>query len=228
MSKSIKIKIFSVIVVMLLFSFLLYGCSSHEQVILIIGESEFSPFDSEMHICAFLIPPYKDIDEKGAEEFKMRFEQKSADYYYVNKLRGLLAYNSESVLYYAIYEDEVYEAVKQYVLTADERLEDAKLEYNGYVFYVNQAYNKYIYKRDIVLQPDNFVLNGYNDKLNLLISIGHIADKNEKNLLPSTEEVFIDFGAFLKEYFKFYDFDAETPSIDVDGLKRDYGKQLEQ
>ena len=192
------------------------------------GIENFSRAQSSMELCNYIIPPYNSDNVRDEEYFQL-FPYESADYYYTYKCKGIEINAMEAVLCYCSYSKETYSEAKNYIFGNASMFADDCFQYNGYKFFANKSFLEE-YGTDNKFNPRRFVINGFNDEKNLLISLGfsasfvtHGAKKSDK-----TDLFYNDFGAFLKEYFKYYDFDAETPKIDVDGLENDYGKSLKR
>lgn len=189
------------------------------------GAGNFSRADSSLSFCNYLMTPFK-LNSDEEEDLINLFEYETADYYYFFRDQGMLINNSERALLYITYSEEVYPQVKSYVFDNNEFVEGVALEYGGYVFYVNQAYNDFRFSDDErnKLHSGDFVLNGYNDEkrvyVAMAISVSFTTPKAKRR--DKTSLLYSDFGAYLKEYFNYFDFDA-SPRIDADAIKADFG-----
>lgn len=203
-----------------------------------LGVNQFSTEHSSRSLCKYIWPPYGPYNERVDKEpiLLFKYDNSDSDFVYTLDEDGLLYNTKETVLSYIRYDDAQYEIAKNEFVSATPVSEIYKYEYNSYKFFLNLT--ELIEKGEIFEEIENseldfhyfFNMICYNDDKNLLLSIGFAytpdsasAKENDKSSL-----IYTDIGAFLKEYFYYYDFDAETPSIDADALKKIYGKRLEQ
>lgn len=160
------------------------------------GIEEYSVYNSEHGLSWKLLP---------SDDYLHKFEYTVGDYEYVDI--GLT--KREHEIMYLIYEENVYDNAKTFVFENMILSETNHFLYNQYEFYENIGRKEY-YDPNMVNDkfPYKFNMIGINDEKNTIIfmamriSPGDLTDKDEQLL------TFEDMGAFLKEYFSFYDFDA--------------------
>ncbi len=234
-----SIKTFKILICLCILLFVESGCSNifstHSAH---LGSNQFSTEYSSISLCNYIWPPYGSYNERVDKNPILLFKYNNIDSNFVYTLdEDNLLYNTkESVLSYIVYDKELYEIAKAELLLATNVSDIYQYEYKDYKFFLNL--NRKIEQGESIESIKSieydfchlFNMICYNDQKNLLLSIGFSyspdslqAKNNDKSTL-----IYTDIGAFLKEYFYYYDFDAETPSIDVDRLERDYGKQLKR
>ena len=165
------------------------------------GIENFDPADSSVSLCTELLP---------SDDFLEVFTYIDGDYYYIDK-SGFLDLRDEQAIMYLIYEKEIYESAKEFTYQNLYFSKNSKYSYNGYEFMVNnwrklEGRDPNLVNNDI--DPYHFKMVAFNDKKNTIIFLGFYMPMD-----LVTEEIeqfltFEDMGAFLKEYFSFYDFDA--------------------
>lgn len=164
------------------------SCGKYE----LSGIEEFNANNSFYGVSARLLP-----DEKFLE----LFEYVDGDYHYSNDMGRR---SQESELLYLIYDEKNYNLAKSYALECVECSTTNIFTFNGYTFFENVT--------GLTDNPNSpfefpyiFNLIGYNDDNRTLCFLGFSIfnpTKKDEQLLT-----FEDMGAFLKEYFSFYDFE---------------------
>ncbi len=178
----------------LLLTMLLTSCQGY----LTSGLGEY-PWYDDVELYKFLTP----------KNFTDEFSYIDGDYYAYES--APLEFDRDTVaILYLQYEEEVYVQAKQYMLDNTDYNEEEYNEYNGYAFYENMALAKdhdHIDengKNSFGVAWTNFIC--YNDSNKILIFLGIcVTSPGEATARELYKE---DFGAFLKEYFSWYDFDA--------------------
>ncbi len=169
---------------------------------------------------------YNETDELFCD----RFKSIKSDFYYTYDKKMFSDEEKETILYYIVYDGIIYQNAKEELFNDTMVCNEHIYEYNGYQFYHNLSSNIPSEGKEEECFCWHSHMICFNDDKNLIMSIGllDITDLKTTNGLHKADLIYTDIGAFLKEYFYYYDFDAETPSIDVDRLERDYGKQLKR
>lgn len=166
------------------------------------GIEKYHPANSSLGISEHLLP---------SEDFIEKYSYIEGDYYYIDT--GLFSgHPQESELMYLHYEDKGYEEVKQFSLESYPLSSIHRYSYNDYEFFetllLPKDYDCLNSEGENKEFPYRFNMISYNDTKKTIVFIGFCIDtasinKEDKELLT-----FSDMGAFLKEYFSFYDFDA--------------------
>ena len=177
------------------------------------GIEEYSFATSSDGLTSGLLP-YVENEENHEQEydgFLTKYKYIDGDYRYTYKDDAPFYNTRETVLMWLRYESEVYEEAKAYMLETVPLSAKYRYEYNGYSFIGNlsivsdRILNQY---GDYSDSPNPFLTVGYSDSKNILVFSGVSASFGTqaellKEILDSS-----DWGAFLKEYYPFYDFDA--------------------
>ena len=165
------------------------------------GIDKYSKGNSSFSLSVELLP---------SDNFLTQFSYIDGNYYYIDK-GGSFTYKDEQEIMYLVYEDDVYERAKEFTFQNIYFLENHKYSYNGYEFMVNMCRQMEGRDPNIVnseFNPYWFNMIAFNDEKNTIVFLGFYMPKNLAT--PEIEQLltFEDMGAFLKEYFSFYDFDA--------------------
>ncbi len=167
-------------------------------------------------------PPYHSYDKD--ELFFNQLKNISSDFYYTYDDRGTFIDEKQVILYYIIYDEYTYSEAKKELFDLTECCIQHRYAYNGYMFFHNLSSDipSSGKEEDLFCKHSHMIC--FNDDKNLIMALGllYIPDSKEAKVADKTDLINTDLGAFLKEYFKYYDFDAEIPKIDADALKRDY------
>ena len=166
------------------------------------GIDSYNVANSSVSICYELLP---------SDDFLELFSYIDGDYYYVNNAVNFFSTGDEQAIMYLIYEEDIYESAKEFTFQNMYFLENHKYSYNGDEFMVNVCRKMDGRDPNIVngeLDPYWFNMIAFNDEKNTIVFLGFYMPKNLAT--PEIEQLltFEDMGAFLKEYFSFYDFDA--------------------
>ena len=140
-------------------------------------------------------PTELSYDLLPSSDFLQNSKHISGDYFYFDT--GALSFNTqETELLYLVYDEFKYNSTKQFVLEEFQLTYDSELRYKDYQLYKREDSNEY-----------RFYLTAFNDlkKTIVFMSIDITTGRTER-----TKELVTlnDMGAFLKEYFSFYDFDV--------------------
>ena len=179
--------------VLALFLFNLTSCCN---IIEYYGIENYSEYNSEYSLSRNLLP---------SSDYLQKFNYIDGDYEYIDI--GLT--KREHEIMYLIYENNVYDDAKTFVFENLILSNNHRYSYNGYEFIENIGRKEY-YDSSMTNEefPYQFKMIGFNDEKNAIIFMAmritpkDLTDK-DKQLLT-----FEDMGAFLREYFSFYDFDA--------------------
>lgn len=184
-----KIRVCFFVVLMLIITLIHTSCYQYE----LSGIEKFNENNSSYGISGRMLP---------SNDFLTLFEYIDGDYRYINDM-GKTA--KESELLYLTYNKDDYELAKSYAFEHIKCSETNIFTYKEYVFAENIT-NLADNPESPFEFPYIFNMIGYNDNSQTLIFVGFsIFDPTEKDEQLLTFE---DMGAFLKEYFSFYDFDA--------------------
>jgi hypothetical protein len=200
-------KVLSIVLgVLLTFSFV--SCSSLDWrdaiVVTTKGLSNYQKYQNDSGVNVYQINIHL-IPENMLSEYSYL----NGDYYYHIDPRLHIQESPAVSILYLKYSDEVYSEAKEYMLENTDYTEEIHYTYNGYEFYENltmpKAFghldqygnNKYSYNW--------FNMISYNDQNNTLVFLGFCHYR--KNYLKEMVQT-QGWGAVLKEYFSYYDFDA--------------------
>jgi hypothetical protein len=119
---------------------------------------------------------------------------------------------------YLVYDEDTYEGAKQFSLSCYPFSTIHQYSYNGYEFLetllLPEYYGDLNEEGENKRFPYSFNFFSYNDQKKTLVFMGFDLDtynpsERDKELLTLSDTgEFVDMGAFLKEYYSFYDFDA--------------------
>ena len=162
------------------------------------GMEDFHIANSEYGLTAFLLP---------YEDFHHSYPYTEGNYFYYTQHPAYGLY-IESVLMYLRYEPETYTLAKAEAMDTLPLAEEIKFSYNGYSFTENLSMQEVPHYHF----PECWNMFAYNDEKCELVFMGFYIGVNltekDKELLT-----FTDVGAFLAEYFSFYDF---SPAEEAD------------
>jgi hypothetical protein len=117
--------------------------------------------------------------------------------------------NPNICILYLRYSEEVYPEAKEYMLNNTDYTKEVHYTYNGYEFYENMTMPKVVGNLDENGQNEYkyrwFNMISYNDQNRTLVFLGFYRWK-DYDLETMVQEQ--GWGAVLKEYFSYYDFDA--------------------
>ena len=174
------------------------------------GIDEYHYASSSVGLTRELLPYEKneEDDEEKYYGFLTKYKYIDGDYRYTYKDDGWLYHTRETVLIWLRYEPEVYEEAKAYMLETVPLSEKYRYEYNGYCFIANLRVDPLSQEDgDYIEFPEPLLMVCYNDAKNILLFNGLYTTGKQaelrKEILDSS-----DWGAFLKEYYPFYNFDA--------------------
>jgi hypothetical protein len=208
MKKSKKIKILCLCVLPL---FLFSSCDKYQLTggISLHGIEKYTPVNSSVEISEYLLPRENYTDHNNYQEFLEKYPYIDGDYYYID-IEDWTRYQ-ESALMYLIYDEETYEGAKQFSFSCYSFSAIYQYSYNGYEFLETLLLpeQKGALNEDGENKrfPYQFNFFSYNDQKKTLVFMGFYLGSN-KTARDEELLTFSDMGAFLKEYYSFYDFDA--------------------
>ena len=181
---------------------LISGSCSSNLVVDLRGIEQYDPTNSSMSISQYLLP---------CKDFLKKYPYITGDYFYIDT--GAFARRTiEQELMYLNYKDDIYDEVKNISLTSFPLSLTHQYFYNGYVFYESlllpKLYNELDADGESRSFPNHFNMISYNGEKKVLVFIGFYLYKGDMSERDKELLTFSDMGAFLKEYFSFYDFDA--------------------
>lgn len=189
-------KLISLIVLLIIMLFTLLSCwKPFERK----GIENYNKANSNSSLSLELLP---------SDDFLETFDYIDGDYYYICR-ETPISLGDEQEIMYLIYEGDTYKLAKEFALQSLLLSKDHRYSYNGYEFIENigrlEGTDPNVTNSR---NPYWFNMIAYNDEKNTIIFIGFNMPKVLAT--PEIEQLltFEDMGAFLKEYFSFYDFDA--------------------
>jgi hypothetical protein len=180
-----------------LFTVSLVSCSD---AITVTGLENYPCGDDDFEINTFLIP----------ENMLNEYPYLEGDFYYYLEDTWHLKDEATVSILYLRYSEEVYPEAKEYMLNNTDYTEEVHYTYNGYEFYENLFFPKFFNRLDENgknIWPYNwFNMVSYNDQNNTLVFLGFYYGHFVDDVGELVQEQ--GWGAFLKKYFPYYDFDA--------------------
>ena len=166
------------------------------------GIDKYNEANSSVSLCQELLP---------SDDYLELFDYIDGDYHYIDNSGYGFSVRDEQVLMYLTYNEDVYKTAKEFTFQNIYFLENYKYSYNGYEFLVNICRKMEGRDSDIVkseIDPYWFNMVAFNDEKNTIVFMGFYMPEELRT--PEVKQLltFEDMGAFLKEYFLFYDFDA--------------------
>ena len=159
------------------------------------GIDEFHRGNSDFSLCAWLIPnDFLEIYDNYV----------SGDYFFYSN-NNYINNGIDKTLMYLVYEEDIYEDVKQYVF--DNMTLDIvnKRELNGYVFYENLSFADSLEYKDI--DPDSFPYQynmvAINDEKKTVLFFGLIAGSSYENIELGNTDFAKYLEVFYGEYYSF-------------------------
>ena len=197
-SKKITKSLF--IVVLTLIIFVIATCCLWPQEVYKEGMDGFHVANSSYDLAMCLLP---------SDNFHKTYPYIDANYYFSYK-RANFRYTVESLLMYLRYDSETYKLAKENAVSTISLSEENRFLYNGYQLIENQTMQEA--GSPFFHFPDCWNMIAYNDDKCELVFMGFYIgpefSEKDKELLA-----FSDIGAFLAEYFSFYDF---SPAEEAD------------
>lgn len=190
---NIKVIIISILSTIFIVSF--SRCSTYQNQ----GLENFGQCDSAQKITMCMIP----------ENMLTEFEYIDGNYYYYDPgvFGGLK--KPETAFMYLVYDKQTYPLAKEYMLENINYTEDNLQSYNGYEFYDNLNFARRYNLLDSDGKNNGFLywfnMIGYSDDKNTLVFMGYSYWNINKPKRLVEEQ---GWGAFLKECYPYYDFDA--------------------
>lgn len=184
------------LLLLLVVIFCCFSCGVYEKT----GIYNYDKGNSNFSLSTELLP---------SDDFLEKFSYVEGNYYYVDRGGYSFTFKDEQEIMYFVYEEDVYESVKNFTLENVLLSKENRYSYNGYEFIENICRLEGRDPNIVNSQyPYSFNMIGFNDKKHVIVFMGFYMPKNL--VTPEIEQLltFEDMGAFLKEYFSFYDFDA--------------------
>lgn len=137
------------------------------------------------------------------EKIWEKYECIEGDFYYYED-SFVKASGKEIGILYVVFDESVYEEVKQFSLQHIEISEDKSYSYNGYRFFVDtKTYN---YHTSAAKQLEFLQMTAFNDEKDVILFLGFYIWGNSDGMQTLQKLTEGDIRPFLEEYFPMYDF----------------------
>ena len=159
------------------------------------GIDEFSQGNSDFTLCHGLIP--KDF-------LKTYDNYVDGDYFFYSN-NNYINLGIDKTLMYLVYEKDVYEEAKQYLFDNADLDIDNKRELNGYVFYENLSYAKYVkaINEELDTFPYQYNMVAISDEKNTIIFMGIYTGSSYENIELGNTDFAKYLEVFYGEYYSF-------------------------